>query len=214
MIFKTKLGWMGLAATDRGVRAVVLPRPTRRAVERALTSLMKETRSVLRQVQHERLRGDTPYPNPVILSLSKGDNSSNGASGAAARHLQEARTSIQAYLKGRARSFDLPLAFDGQPSFRVKVWKVLQAIPYGRVRSYGWVARRVGKPAAARAVGGACGANPMPLLIPCHRVVAGDGSLGGFSGGLGLKKRLLKLEGIYFRAPRRKDGVVTEAAGA
>lgn len=160
-IFQTDWGWVGLAATERGVAAVVLPRLTRRAVERELRSA-----------------------------------SSNGAGGAATIHLKAAKEAITAYLEGKTRSFDLPLDLPGQPRFRVKVWKVLQSIPYGRVRSYGWVARKVGKPRAARAIGGACGANPVPLLVPCHRVIAGDGSLGGFSGGVGVKKRLLKLEGV------------------
>ncbi len=161
-IFHTDWGWMGIAATDRGVRAVVLPKPTRRAVERELRSA-----------------------------------SSNGAGGAATIHLKAAKDAITAYLTGKTRTLDLPLDLDGQPRFRVKVWEVLQSIPYGRVRSYGWVARKVGKPKAARAVGAACGANPVPLLVPCHRVIAGDGTLGGFSGGLSHKKRLLKLEGAY-----------------
>ena len=86
--------------------------------------------------------------------------------------------------------------FHGRTVFHQKVWETLRRIPYGRVRSYGWVARKVGKPQAARAVGAACGANPLPLVVPCHRVVAGDGSLGGFAGGLKLKKRLLVLEGV------------------
>jgi len=111
-------------------------------------------------------------------------------------HLRTARTAIVAYLSGKARSFDLPLDIEGRTPFQVKVWQVLRTIPYGRVRSYGWVARKIGKLRAARAVGAACGANPVPLLVPCHRVVAGDGSLGGFSGGLPNKKRLLKLEGV------------------
>ena len=160
-IFQTDWGWVGLAATERGVAAVVLPRLTRRAVERELRSV-----------------------------------SSNGAGGAATIHLKAAKEAITAYLEGKTRSFDLPLDLQGQPRFRVKVWKVLQSIPYGRVRSYGWVARKVGKPRAARAIGGACGANPVPLLVPCHRVIAGDGSLGGFSGGVSVKKRLLRLEGL------------------
>ena len=167
MIFKTKWGWLGLAATSKGVAAVVLPRPNRKAAERELRDAC------------------------IVDGIS-----SNEASGAAARYLQEARTSIQAYLKGKARNISVPLDLDVQTPFRKKVWQVLQAIPYGRVRSYGWVARKVGKPRAARAVGAACGANPVPLLVPCHRVVAGDGSLGGFSGGLPNKKRLLMLEGI------------------
>lgn len=164
-VFKTPLGWVGVAATPIGVRGVVLPKPTRLAVEREL-----------------RVGGYGV--------------SSCGAEGVAvARHLKAARRSILSYLAGKTRRFDPPLDLNGHPRFRVKVWEVLQAIPYGRVRSYGWVARKVGKPKAARAVGGACGANPAPLLVPCHRVIAGDGSLGGFSGGLAVKKRLLKLEG-------------------
>jgi len=102
----------------------------------------------------------------------------------------------EAYLHGKRQEFDLPLDFDGRTVFHQKVWETLRRIPYGRVRSYGWVARKVGKPQAARAVGAACGANPLPLVVPCHRVVAGDGSLGGFAGGLKLKKRLLVLEGV------------------
>ncbi len=167
-IFQTDWGWVGLAATEKGVRSVVLPKSTRHAAERDL----REARIV-------------------------GGMSFNGAGGdTPGIHLKAAQAAILLYLSGKARSFDLPLDLDGPPSFRIKVWKVLQTIPYGRVRSYGWVARKVGKPKAARAVGGACGANPVPLLVPCHRVVAGDGSLGGFSAGLGVKKRLLKLEGI------------------
>ena len=165
-IFQTDWGWVGIAATDRGVRAVVLPRPTRRVVERELREF---------------------GINDEV--------SSNGTRDAASRHLESARIAILRYLQGEVRDFDLPLDLQGRPRFRVKVWEVLQRIPYGRVRSYGWVARKVGKPKAARAVGGACGANPVPLLVPCHRVIAGDGSLGGFSGGVGVKKRLLKLEG-------------------
>ncbi|MDP2600040.1 MAG: MGMT family protein [Deltaproteobacteria bacterium] len=79
--------------------------------------------------------------------------------------------------------------------FQKRVWRVLQTIPCGETRTYKWVAQKVGKPKAARAVGQACGANPLPLIIPCHRVVASGGKLGGFSLGLAMKKRLLKWEG-------------------
>ena len=68
------------------------------------------------------------------------------------------------------------------------------AIPRGETRSYAWIAKRIGKPGAVRAVGTACGANPVPIVVPCHRVIASDGSLGGFGGGLAMKKRLLRLE--------------------
>lgn len=166
-VFKTHWGWIGLAATAHGVSAVVLPKPSRRAAERELKNV------------------------GAVDEIS-----SNGAGRAAAIHLKAARAAVEAYLAGQARSFDLPLAWGAHSPFQMKVWAVLRSIPYGRVRSYGWVARKIGKPKAARAVGAACGANPVPLLVPCHRVVAGDGSLGGFSGGLPNKKRLLKLEGI------------------
>jgi len=187
-IFQTVWGWMGIAATDRGVRAVILPKTTHRAVEREL---------------HTALNGNStpthPSGAPVALRSATGHEGEGEGGGRshAAIHLKEARAAIIAYLEGSVRDFHLPLDLQDQPRFRVKVWEVLQSIPYGRVRSYGWVARKVGKPKAARAVGAACGANPVPLLVPCHRVIAGDGTLGGFSGGLSRKKRLLKLEGAY-----------------
>lgn len=84
----------------------------------------------------------------------------------------------------------------GGTPFQRKVWGALRQIPYGQTRSYAWVAQRIGKPKAARAVGAACGANPIPVIIPCHRVVASDGSLGGYTAGLAWKKKLLRLEGV------------------
>lgn len=90
----------------------------------------------------------------------------------------------------------IEIVLKGATPFQKKVWKVLQTIPYGETRTYKWVAQKIGKPRAVRAVGQACGANPLPLIIPCHRVVASGGKLGGFSLGVAMKKRLLKLEGI------------------
>lgn len=80
--------------------------------------------------------------------------------------------------------------------FQQKVWRALRTIPKGQTRSYAWVAKKIGKPKAVRAVANACGANPYPVVIPCHRVIRSDGSLGGFSGGLKLKRKLLAREGI------------------
>ena len=79
-------------------------------------------------------------------------------------------------------------------AFQKSVWKAIATIPRGETRSYAWLAKKIGRPRAVRAVANACGANPLPVIIPCHRVIASDGSLGGFSGGLDLKKRLLALE--------------------
>ncbi len=107
--------------------------------------------------------------------------------------LAEARDQLLAYLAGRRRSFSLPLA-PGGSDFQRQVWAALVRIPWGETRTYGELARRLGREGAARAVGSANGANPLPLLIPCHRVVAAGG-LGGYSGGLALKRQLLELEG-------------------
>lgn len=119
--------------------------------------------------------------------------------GAGGRRLPTDRTSplarqLRAYAAGRLRRFRLRLDWQRGTAFQRQVWRTLQTIPYGQTRSYAWVARRVGRPQAVRAVGAACGANPTPILVPCHRVVAADGALGGFSGGLHWKKRLLRLE--------------------
>lgn len=89
-----------------------------------------------------------------------------------------------------------PLDLSRGTKFRLRVWAELLRIPRGETRSYGEIADELGKRRAARAVGGACGANPIPVLIPCHRVIAASGGLGGFSGGLDWKRRLLALEGV------------------
>ena len=101
---------------------------------------------------------------------------------------------LQQFAAGKPVRFTVPLDLSAGTTFQQAVWRTLQKIPRGETRPYAWVAAQIGKPNAARAVGGACGANPVPLIVPCHRVVASDGSLGGFSLGLPLKRRLLKLE--------------------
>ncbi|MDR5894137.1 methylated-DNA--[protein]-cysteine S-methyltransferase [Halomonas mongoliensis] len=104
-----------------------------------------------------------------------------------------ARDQLLAYLAGRRRSFSLPLAPRGS-DFQREVWSALLRIPWGETRTYGELARRLGREGAARAIGTANGANPLPILIPCHRVVAAGG-LGGYSGGVERKRLLLALEG-------------------
>jgi methylated-DNA-[protein]-cysteine S-methyltransferase len=93
------------------------------------------------------------------------------------------------------RTFDLPLQPKGTP-FQHQVWRELRSIPYGRTISYGELARRLGRPSAQRAVGAANGRNPLPIVIPCHRVIGSDGTLTGYAGGLGIKRRLLEIEGV------------------
>ena len=100
---------------------------------------------------------------------------------------------LDEYFAGRRRRFDLALAPEGT-TFQLEVWSALTSIPFGATVSYGELARRLGRPAASRAVGAANGRNPVPIVIPCHRVVGQDGSLTGFGGGLSIKRRLLEFE--------------------
>ena len=104
-----------------------------------------------------------------------------------------ASTQLAEYFAGERRSFDLPLAPRGT-AFQRHVWHALTLIPYGHTISYGELARRIGNPSASRAVGLANGANPLPIIVPCHRVIGADGSLTGFGGGLPIKRKLLALE--------------------
>jgi methylated-DNA-[protein]-cysteine S-methyltransferase len=109
--------------------------------------------------------------------------------------LAETLRQLREYFAGRRKEFDLPLALAGT-EFQRKVWRKLQEIPYGETISYGELAKRVGNPKASRAVGSANGKNQIPIVIPCHRVIAGDGGLGGFGGGLTVKEKLLALESV------------------
>ena len=102
-------------------------------------------------------------------------------------------TQLEAYFAGELQEFDLPLAPEGTP-FQQTVWRTLQTIPYGQTSTYGELAVEIGKPNASRAVGAANGRNPIPIVIPCHRVISANGKLTGFSGGLHIKEALLSLE--------------------
>lgn len=108
--------------------------------------------------------------------------------------LRVTRAQLREYFAGARRAFDLPLAPRGT-AFQRRVWDALATIPYGSTTSYGEIARRIGTPDAVRAVGAANGRNPLPIVVPCHRVIGADGSLTGFGGGLPTKRFLLRLEG-------------------
>jgi len=169
-IFRTRWGWTGLAVSANGVRAIVLAKPSRHAVERALRSGV----------------------------------SSNGHPADATRAmLRDAQRQVRRYLAGRSRALDFPVDLSGGTSFQRKVWQAALRIPFGRVRSYRWIASKIGGTRYARAVGNALGANPVPLIVPCHRVVAHDASLGGFSCGLAVKRKLLDLEGTLSQLRRK-----------
>lgn len=122
---------------------------------------------------------------------------------AARAHLATLEVEVAEHMAGARDAFDVPVVLEGASDWDTRVLEGVRTIPRGDTASYGEIARRIGRPGAARAVGGAVGRNPVGLLVPCHRVIAGDGTLGGYGGSwfgsreelLGLKERLLELEG-------------------
>ena len=151
---------------------------------------------------------DTPI-GPLTIELSDGALTllefgahGDATPGAPSRGLAgEAARQLDAYFSGRLKQFDLPLRAEGTP-FRKKVWQALREVPYGQTRSYGEIAREVDS--APRAVGGACGANPIAIVVPCHRIVGAGGWIGGFSGGDGCATKHLLLE---HETPRQRFAV-------
>jgi len=163
-VFRTPLGWVGVAVTEQGISRIVLPKKDKKAVEQELHSSAFGVRS------SEVCNAS----NPVIL--------------------KKAVKLLQQYFSGESVSFDVPLDLRYYTPFQQAVWNAAKAVPSGETRSYLWVAKRIRNPKAARAVGQALGANPVPIIIPCHRVISAAGTMGGFSGGIGMKKKLLELE--------------------
>lgn len=174
LIFPTPWGWMGVSASQKGICAIVLPRPTRAAAERGLLQLTGV---------------------PTVLHVWSERHAAKG--------LREAQAQLCEFIGGKRHRLTVPLDLSRGTPFQRRVWRASLRIPYGRVRSYKWVAGRVGGARYARAVGLALGANPVPLIVPCHRVIAADGSLGGFSCGLPAKRRLLALEGTLAQLSRK-----------
>jgi methylated-DNA-[protein]-cysteine S-methyltransferase len=117
---------------------------------------------------------------------------------------RDAIRQLREYFRGKRVAFDLKLNPKGTP-FQLKVWRALTEIPYGTTRSYAQIARRVSRPLAVRAVGLANGRNPLPIIVPCHRVIGSSGQLVGYGGGLPVKQTLLQLEGVALSA----EGLIT-----
>jgi methylated-DNA-[protein]-cysteine S-methyltransferase len=118
-------------------------------------------------------------------------------SGAPDAVLRSAAAELDAYFRRALTRFETPTAFNRGSAFRRGVWEALRRIPYGRTCSYADIARQIGQPSAMRAVGAAIGANPIAIIVPCHRVIGAKGALVGFGGGLDAKRRLLELEGVF-----------------
>lgn len=136
-----------------------------------------------------------PKQSKQAIEQTLRDQSREPFRAASSSRLEAARDQLLDYLAGNRNTFDVPLDLSQGTSFQRRVWRTLQRVPFGKLRSYQWIAARVGGRQYARAVGNAVGANPLPIVIPCHRIVAQDASLGGFSGGLSMKRKLLSLEG-------------------
>jgi methylated-DNA-[protein]-cysteine S-methyltransferase len=115
--------------------------------------------------------------------------------------LDEARREFDLYFEGKLDRFDLPLDWQLSGGFRRRVLRAINRIPYGQTRSYTEMARKAGNERAVRAAGTACGSNPIPLVVPCHRVLRSSGALGGYGGGLPMKRALLELEGVLDESP-------------
>ncbi len=111
-------------------------------------------------------------------------------------YCKEIETSLTQYFSGALKEFKLPIDLIIGTDFQKKVWKCLKTVPFGNIKTYKWVAEKIDMPKACRAVGNANGQNPIPIIIPCHRIVCSDGKLGGFSSGIDIKKKLLALEKI------------------
>jgi methylated-DNA-[protein]-cysteine S-methyltransferase len=163
LIFSSRLGWLGVLGSQKGLRRLVLPRSSPEQVLHLLTEPTME--------QHDQ-------------SLSEAE----------AGYFGDLPDRIRGYLAGKVVSFSDKLDLSWASLFQRSVWKVDQSIPYGETRTYAWIAGKLGMPKAARAVGQALAKNPLPIIIPCHRVICSDGSLGGFSGGQDLKRCLLGIE--------------------
>lgn len=143
-----------------------------------------------------RLVGDEDAIDRIELpreAAKAPDAAWEAADGALPAALAEAKRQLEEYFAGERREFELPLASQGT-DFQHRVWDELRRIPFGQTISYGELAERIGKPSASRAVGQANGKNRLPIVVPCHRVISHDGTLGGYGGGLPTKQALLDLE--------------------
>ncbi len=163
---------------------------------------MTEPAAITRTIDSPVGRLSITEANGALVRIAWSDHEAGDPGGSAGETplLARAAEQLGEYFAGARRDFDLPLNPAGTP-FQRRVWTEMTRIPFGATESYGALARDVGS--VARAVGGACGANPIPIVIPCHRVLGAGGALGGFSGGTGpaTKRVLLELEGVTPREP-------------
>ncbi|MEK7396656.1 MAG: MGMT family protein [Candidatus Poribacteria bacterium] len=185
-IFETEMGWIGIAGTKKGIRRAILPQPDKESAYMDIINL-EDYDKEWRMYEFARLFPEDAQYAKILekvksLKIKQPD------------WMAKIKEALINYFKGQKIDFPFLLDLSGWTDFQRSVWEVTKSIPYGELRSYGWVAQQIGNPKSARAVGQAVGANPIPIIIPCHRVVASDGSLHGFTGGLHLKEKLIALE--------------------
>ena len=186
------LGTLGLAATDHGLASLMM-----RVNEAAYVHSLQSHHNVDLLAQERPLEAAGLAPDGIVGPHAAGEGSS-GLN--ATRILTRTRLFLDRYFAGKQITFEGPFDLLQGTLFQRSVWATLLTIPYGEVRSYRWLAGPVGHPGAFRAVGTANGQNPIAILIPCHRVVNQGGGLGGYSGGLDAKRRLLALEKVPLAA--------------
>jgi len=156
--------------------------------------------SVVSSVRERRADGDAALEFDIfatsagVASLRPGTGATRADSARARRVAERAREELADYLAGERSYFSVPVDFSGMARFQHDVLDAARSIPFGDVRSYRWIAETIGSPKAVRAVGTALGRNPVPVIVPCHRVLRSDGSLGGYAFGLDMKSRFLELE--------------------
>lgn len=157
-------------------------------------------RDVIRRAGQTDREAESLVDRLAVSATSKGvslirlGRQAAGESGAVRRLIERAREELHDYLRGQRVYFSVPVDLGDAPEFQAKVLKAARAIPFGQARAYAWVAKRIGHPGAVRAVGTALGKNPVPLIVPCHRVLKSDGGVGGYIFGTRLKGRLLEIE--------------------
>jgi O-6-methylguanine DNA methyltransferase len=150
-------------------------------------------------IAHYSEKGLAEIDWPKVGRASSRAAKQNGVSAKIRKWHRATETALKKVLTGKKSKLP-PLDWTGKTDFQKSVWRQMLKISAGKTKSYGEIASAIGNPKAVRAVGGACGANPVPVLVPCHRVLAANKKLGGFSGGLDWKRSLLKREGVKFNA--------------
>lgn len=190
-IFETKLGRVGIEGSSGGLMRLILPRRSREKTIKLLDGDQKslhESQAFLHHIEPVmRANVEKHIPQAVRYSKNVWDEDNL---------MRSVKKDLIAYLNGERICFDYPVDLDTVSPFVVKVLRTVRTIPYGKTGSYLWVAEKIGGRQFVRAVGQALSKNPLPIIIPCHRVIRSNGDIGGFGGGISLKKKLLMIEGI------------------